>query len=73
MNDWTNGKRFDLVFAPINHLGLIIMDEEHEASYKSESAPKFHARDIAKFLCVQNDIPLVLGSATPALESFRAA
>ena len=61
------------VFAPINHLGLIIMDEEHEASYKSESAPKYHARDIAKFLCVRQNIPLVLGSATPSLESYRNA
>lgn len=61
------------VFAPINHLGLIIMDEEHEASYKSESAPKYHARDVARFLSAQNDIPLVLGSATPSLESYRAA
>jgi len=61
------------VFSPINHLGLIIMDEEHESSYKSESAPKYHARDVAKFLCAQQDIPLVLGSATPSLESYRSA
>ena len=61
------------VFSPINNLGLIIMDEEHESSYKSESAPKFHARDIAKFLCAQYDIPLILGSATPAIETYRNA
>ncbi len=61
------------VFAPINHLGLIIMDEEHEASYKSESAPKYHARDVAKFLCAKQNIPLILGSATPSLESYRSA
>lgn len=61
------------VFAPVNHLGLIIMDEEHEASYKSESAPKFHARDVARFLCAQHKIPLILGSATPSLESYRNA
>lgn len=61
------------VFSPIRNLGLIIMDEEHEASYKSESAPKFHARDIAKFLCTKQNIPLILGSATPSLESYRSA
>ncbi len=61
------------VFAPINQLGLIIMDEEHEGSYKSESAPKYHARDIARFLSAQYDIPLVLGSATPSVESYHNA
>lgn len=61
------------VFAPVNQLGLIIMDEEHEASYKSESAPKYHARDVAKFLCAKRNIPLILGSATPSLESYRNA
>ncbi len=61
------------VFAPINHLGMIIMDEEHESSYKSESAPKYHAREVASFLCAQKEIPLILGSATPSLESYRSA
>lgn len=61
------------VFAPIQNLGLIIMDEEHEASYKSESAPKFHARDIARFLSSEYDVPLILGSATPSMETFRSA
>ncbi len=61
------------VFAPIQNLGLIIMDEEHEASYKSESTPKFHARDVARFLSAQSNIPLILGSATPSLESFYNA
>ena len=61
------------VFSPINNLGLIIMDEEHEPSYKSESAPKYHARDVARFLASQQNIPLILGSATPSLESYRNA
>lgn len=61
------------VFAPIRNLGLIILDEEHEASYKSEMSPKFHARDIARFLSAQYKIPLLLGSATPSIESFRSA
>lgn len=61
------------VFAPLNNLALVIMDEEHEASYKSESSPKFHTRDIAKYLCKNNGAALVLGSATPSLESYRAA
>ncbi|MBQ6947631.1 MAG: primosomal protein N', partial [Clostridia bacterium] len=58
------------VFAPINRLGLIILDEEHEPSYKSESAPKFHARDIAHFLSAQYNIPMILGSATPSIETY---
>lgn len=57
------------VFSPVNNLGLIIIDEEHEPSYKSESAPRFHARDISKYICSKLDIPLVLGSATPSVES----
>ncbi len=61
------------VFAPVKNLGIIIMDEEHEASYKSEAAPRFHARDIAKYLCARFLAPLVLGSATPCIESYRAA
>lgn len=58
------------VFAPADNLGLIIMDEEHEASYKAENTPRYHARDIAMFLCKMNNIPLVLASATPSIESF---
>ncbi len=61
------------IFAPVNQLGLIILDEEHEASYKSESAPRFHARDVARFLSAQWNIPLILGSATPSMESYRNA
>lgn len=53
------------VFAPVKNLGLIIVDEEQEDSYKSENAPRYHARDIAKFRCAQTGAQLLLGSATP--------
>ena len=58
------------IFAPIQNLGLIIMDEEHDQSYKSETTPKYHAREIARYLAKENSISLVLGSATPDLETF---
>ncbi len=61
------------VFSPVNNLGLVIIDEEHESSYKSESSPRYHARDIAKYICSKNNIPLILGSATPSVESFYFA
>lgn len=58
------------VFAPFENIGLIIMDEEQEYTYKSESAPRFHARDIAKYRCNKNNCLLLLSSATPSVESF---
>lgn len=61
------------IFAPMDNLGLIIMDEEHESTYKSESSPRFHARDIARFLSHHKQIPLVLASATPSMESYYRA
>ncbi len=61
------------VFAPLDHLGLIILDEEQEGSYKSENTPRYHARDVAKYRCVQNGALLVLGSATPSVESMYQA
>jgi len=61
------------VFAPLENVGIIILDEEHESSYKSESSPRYHARDVAKFRCVQENAVLVLGSATPSVESMHAA
>lgn len=61
------------VFAPLKNLSLIILDEEHEASYKSESSPRYHAREVAKFRAVQNGALLLLGSATPSMESMYAA
>lgn len=61
------------VFAPLEKLGLIILDEEQEASYKSENAPRYHAREVAKYRCVQNRALLVLGSATPSIETMYQA
>ena len=61
------------VFAPVQDLGLIILDEEQEGSYQSESMVRYHARDVAKYRCAQQDALLVLGSATPAVESRYAA
>lgn len=61
------------VFAPFSNLGLIIMDEEQEHTYKSENKPRFHARDIAKFRCSSNNCMLLLSSATPDVESFYYA
>ena len=58
------------VFAPLDNIGVIILDEEQEASYKSENVPRYHARDIAKYRCVQHGALLVLGSATPSVESM---
>ena len=57
------------VFAPLNNLGLIVLDEEQENSYESENAPCYHARDIAKYRCVQEGARLLLGSATPTVET----
>ena len=61
------------VFAPFENLGLIIMDEEHESSYKQEENPRYHARDVAIHRAGQHNCPVILGSATPALESFARA
>ncbi len=61
------------VFAPFANLGLIIMDEEQEHTYKSESAPRYHTRDVARFRCRQNNCLLLLASATPDVESYYHA
>lgn len=61
------------VFAPVKNLGLIVVDEEHESSYKSQSTPAYHAREIAAIRAKQNNIPLVLASATPSIESYYKA
>ena len=61
------------VFAPLGNLGMVILDEEHDGSYRSENPPRYHARDVAKYLCSQQRAVLVLGSATPSVEStFQA-
>ena len=61
------------LFTPFPNIGLVIMDEEHEASYKSESTPKYHAREVAARICELSGASLVMGSATPSLESYTAA
>lgn len=61
------------IFAPCEKIGVIIIDEEHEQSYKSESSPRYHARDIAHFLSKAHNCPLILGSATPSVESYYRA
>ncbi len=61
------------VFAPFKRLGLVIIDEEHEGSYKQEERPNYHARDVAIKRCANTRATLILGSATPALESYHAA
>lgn len=58
------------LFTPFQNLGILIIDEEHEGSYKSETMPKFHSRTVAKWIVKDADAALVLGSATPSLESF---
>lgn len=59
------------VFAPFDNLGIIIVDEEHEHTYKSEQSPKYHAVEVAEFRCKQRNAILLLGSATPSLESYH--
>jgi primosomal protein N' (replication factor Y) (superfamily II helicase) len=61
------------IFAPFENLGIIIIDEEHETSYKQEENPRYHARDVAIQRAKTYDCPVVLGSATPSLESFARA
>ena len=58
------------IFAPVENLGIIIIDEEHDLSYKSEMTPRYHVKEVASFLAEKNDIPLVLGSATPSLDTY---
>lgn len=61
------------IFAPLKNLGAIIIDEEHEATYKQDSNPRYHARDVAKLRADYNQAVLVLGSATPSLETRARA
>ncbi|MGN1014194.1 MAG: primosomal protein N' [Butyricicoccus sp.] len=61
------------VFAPARDLGLLIIDEEQDDAYKSEQSPRYHARDVAKYRVMQEKALLVLGSATPAVETFYGA
>ncbi len=61
------------IFAPVQNLGLIIIDEEHDTSYKSEMTPKYDAKEVARYLSKQFHTPLLLGSATPDLQTFYKA
>ena len=61
------------IFAPLKNIGVIIIDEEHEATYKQESNPRYHARDVAKLRAQYHKAALVLGSATPSLETRARA
>lgn len=61
------------IFAPLENLGIIIIDEEHESSYISESNPRYDTHDVAQFRARYNTCPLILGSATPSIESYKKA
>ncbi len=82
MDEWKRIRRGDAdivigtrsaVFAPLSSIGVVILDEEQEHTYKSENTPRYHARDVAKFRCNRHNALLVLASATPSVESFEAA
>lgn len=81
-DEWKRIKRGDVkvvvgtrsaVFAPLENLGVIVLDEEQEHTYKSENSPRYHARDVAKYRCSQSNALLLLGSATPSVESMYYA
>ena len=61
------------IFAPVNNLGIVIIDEEHDSSYKSDTTPRYNAKDIGKYLAESNNSPLVLGSATPDINTMYLA
>lgn len=82
MDEWKRIKRGEArivvgtrsaVFAPCDELGLIVLDEEQEHTYKSESNPRYHARDVARFRCAHHKALMLLTSATPSVESYHAA
>ncbi|MDD4546091.1 MAG: primosomal protein N' [Oscillospiraceae bacterium] len=82
MDEWKRIKRGEAnitigtrsaVFAPVDNLGLIIMDEEQEHTYKSEASPRYHARDVARYRCAKQNAMLLLTSATPSVETYHAA
>ncbi|MDD4203229.1 MAG: primosomal protein N' [Candidatus Omnitrophica bacterium] len=58
------------IFSPIKNLGLIVIDEEHETTYKQDDVPRYHARDVAIMRAEYNNCPVIIGTATPSLESY---
>ena len=82
LDEWKRVKRGEVkivigtrsaVFAPLDNLGLVIIDEEQEHTYKSEQTPRYNAKDVAKFRCAYHKSLLVLASATPSVETFANA
>lgn len=61
------------IFAPISNLGLVIIDEEHDSSYYSQSTPKYSTKEVAAYICKENNAVLVLGSATPEISTYHNA
>ena len=61
------------MFAPINDLGIIIIDEEHDSSYKSETTPRYNVKDVARYLAKEYSVPIVFGSATPDMDTYFKA
>lgn len=61
------------IFAPMENIGVIVVDEEHDNSYYSESNPRYHTHEVARYLAYLNNCPLILGSATPSIESYYLA
>ena len=61
------------IFAPVKNLGIVIIDEEHDSSYKSEMSPRYDAKEVARYICKNGNIPLVLGSATPDIDTYYKA
>jgi primosomal protein N' (replication factor Y) len=81
-DEWRKVRRGDVqvvvgarsaIFAPFTNLGVIIIDEEHTDSYKQDTEPRYHALDVARMRAEHYDIPLILGSATPSVDSFYRA
>ena len=69
--DFVIGAR-SAVFAPLDRIGLIILDEEHESSYKSQTTPRYHARQVAMYIAGKKKAKLIMGSATPSVEAYAA-
>ena len=61
------------MFAPVNDLGIIIVDEEHDTSYKSETTPRYNVKDVARYLAKEYSVPIVFGSATPDMDTYFKA